>query len=532
MTRAAIYLRISSDPTEEEAGVRRQEQDCRELAERLGWEVAEVYRENDTSAFKRKTVTLPDGKKVMRVVRPLFSKMLEEFASGRLNGMIVWDLDRLARDMRDLEDMIDIAESKAVEVRSVTGNLNLSTDDGVTMARVMMAMNNKSSRDTAKRVRSAAAQRAKEGKFHGGRPPYGFDRQDGVLVKNREQAAMLHEATDRILAGDSLYAICADWNNQGKRTRPVNRKDGTATENAWRTSTLRKALLSLSIVGKTSAGEKGWDGILDEAVHDKLTRLLTNPSRNYNPAGDYAAKRSMGGGLTVCGGTYRQSRKGPNNGRRDLGVMEGEPCGKPLYSQVYRDPKGRLQERLICHSQRSGGCGTVTILHDPLEEFVFDQVITALKANDRYMTRLQEPQDTGAADELREQLDALDEQMRRAYEGYVLGQLPATFWEEQQARIKAERSAIDRQLSDLYGSHVLGRAFDPATGEIDWRPWSPVRRRNFLRLVLARVEVAPWPTGVPTTLTAYRGEPAEALAERRRELKDRVLRMRVEITPL
>jgi hypothetical protein len=39
-TRAAIYCRISSDPTGEAAGVKRQEADCRKLAE--GLEVVQV----------------------------------------------------------------------------------------------------------------------------------------------------------------------------------------------------------------------------------------------------------------------------------------------------------------------------------------------------------------------------------------------------------------------------------------------------------------------------------------------------------
>jgi site-specific DNA recombinase len=47
---AAVYVRISSDPSGLRAGVERQERDCRELAERRGWTVAQVYCDNDVSA--------------------------------------------------------------------------------------------------------------------------------------------------------------------------------------------------------------------------------------------------------------------------------------------------------------------------------------------------------------------------------------------------------------------------------------------------------------------------------------------------
>ena len=48
---AAIYVRISRDRNGDCLGVERQEQECRTLAERLGWTVTEVYSDNDISAF-------------------------------------------------------------------------------------------------------------------------------------------------------------------------------------------------------------------------------------------------------------------------------------------------------------------------------------------------------------------------------------------------------------------------------------------------------------------------------------------------
>ncbi|WP_454261538.1 hypothetical protein [Pseudoxanthomonas mexicana] len=50
----------------------RQEKDCRALAAALGWQVVRVFRENDTSAYKQKTITLPTGERVRRVIRPQF----------------------------------------------------------------------------------------------------------------------------------------------------------------------------------------------------------------------------------------------------------------------------------------------------------------------------------------------------------------------------------------------------------------------------------------------------------------------------
>lgn len=116
-----VYTRISRDAAGHELGVQRQEQDCRDLAKRLGWNVTKVYKENDTSAFKRQTVDLPGGGRALRVVRPEFRQMIEDLNEGRIDGLIAYDLDRVARDPRDLEDLIDLEEVRGCEVKSVTG---------------------------------------------------------------------------------------------------------------------------------------------------------------------------------------------------------------------------------------------------------------------------------------------------------------------------------------------------------------------------------------------------------------------------
>jgi site-specific DNA recombinase len=45
-----IYCRISRDRVGAGLGVERQEEDCRDLANRLRWDVVDVYTDNDLSA--------------------------------------------------------------------------------------------------------------------------------------------------------------------------------------------------------------------------------------------------------------------------------------------------------------------------------------------------------------------------------------------------------------------------------------------------------------------------------------------------
>ena len=90
--------------------------------------------------------------------------MLEDYEDGGIDGVIFYDLDRLARQPRDLEDLIDLAEYYKRPVETVTGQLDLRTSNGRAMARVLVAMANKSSEDTSRRVARAQLQEAQQGK--------------------------------------------------------------------------------------------------------------------------------------------------------------------------------------------------------------------------------------------------------------------------------------------------------------------------------------------------------------------------------
>lgn len=113
--RAAIYARISKDREGAGLGVQRQEQDCRELAERLGWQVVAVYVDNDISAFSGKA-------------RPAYRNLLAAMRSGAVQGVLCWHTDRLHRSLRELQDYIEISKPHGILTHTVmAGRLDLAT---------------------------------------------------------------------------------------------------------------------------------------------------------------------------------------------------------------------------------------------------------------------------------------------------------------------------------------------------------------------------------------------------------------------
>ncbi len=282
--KAAILVRISDDKAEDAAGVGRQERDCRELAARQGWTVGQVYIENDTSAYKRRTIRLPDGSTALRVVRPAFRQMLDDLASGACDALAGYDLDRVARDPRDLEDLIDIVESRSIPTRAVTGSLDLSSDAGVTMARVMVAVANKSSRDTARRVTRKQQELAEQGRHKGGGiRSYGYERDGRTIVE--AEAAVLRQVAADVLAGTSLDAIAKRLSAQSVPTVRGNTfEDGRPRP--WNRRSVHAAVTKARVAGLSEyRGEvvavAEWPAVLDRDLWEQVRLALAGRAEGH-----------------------------------------------------------------------------------------------------------------------------------------------------------------------------------------------------------------------------------------------------------
>ena len=114
--RAGIYCRMSLAIQDDTAKIDDQERMCRLTAERLGWEVIDVYQDNNRSAWKHNRK------------RPAWDRMLADIEAGKINGIIVYHGDRLTRQPMDLEILISLSRTRGIKLASPTGvrDLNLS----------------------------------------------------------------------------------------------------------------------------------------------------------------------------------------------------------------------------------------------------------------------------------------------------------------------------------------------------------------------------------------------------------------------
>lgn len=340
--RAGIYCRISQDRAGEALGVARQSDECRAICERSDWTIADVYVDNDLSAYSGKP-------------RPEYERLMRDVAGGLLDVIVAWHPDRLHRSPAELEAFIKAIELNGVDVRTVvTGEIDLATPSGRMHARMLGTIARYESEHKSERLRSKHLELARNGKVSGGgRRPFGFT-QDRRSVVDAE-AVLIREAADRVLSGDSLYAIKQDWTERGVPT---------VTGAEWSTTAIKAFLTSARIAGLRShqgkvVSEAEWPAVLDRTTWRRVCAVLEDQTRRPRRN---AARTYLLTGMLRCASC----------GHRMVGAPRGVKRGAGRRGQYFVE-HGTTQRAYGC-VKANGGCGSVYILAEPVERFVVDMI--------------------------------------------------------------------------------------------------------------------------------------------------------------
>jgi site-specific DNA recombinase len=189
-----------------------------------------VYVDNDLSAYSGKA-------------RPAYQRLLADIAAGSVEAVVAWHPDRLHRAPVELEAFIDLVERSGVGVETVqAGRVDLATPAGRMNARMLGTVARYESEHKSDRIRRKHRELAEAGKVSGGgNRPFGFERDR--ITHRPDEVELIREAARRLLAGESLYRIAADWTTRGVET---------STGASWSTTALRTFLTAPRIAGLRS----------------------------------------------------------------------------------------------------------------------------------------------------------------------------------------------------------------------------------------------------------------------------------------
>lgn len=451
--RAAIYLRVSLDSTGEELAVKRQREDALAIIKKRGWTLAGEYVDNSISAS--------DARKQ----RPGYDALCRDYEAGRYDALIAYDLDRLTRQPRQLEDWIDAAEANGLLLVTANGEADLSTDGGRMYARIKLAVAKAEVERKAARQTRAQLQRAELGKPAKGIRPTGYTINGEVM---EDEAKIVRRVFDRFANGDTLKGIAADLHRDGITTRRGGQ---------WSSSSVSSILQNARYAGRsiykgTDVGAGQWPAIVTEAQFAAVRARLDDPRRKTR--GVDTARKHLGSGLYHCScGLRVKSSSGMSNGLNRYTCRS--TCfyrsAKPIDDYVLAIIRGRL----ALPDLRA-------MLVKPRDESKLAELTAERKELRHRMARFEADYDAGLIDGRRMSAATGKTEARlneiRSEEARLLasgGPDSVLAAEDPVAAFDAAPLPIRQRVIDTLvkvtirpGKHG-SRAFDPDTVTIDWR---------------------------------------------------------------
>jgi site-specific DNA recombinase len=400
--RAAIYVRISLDSTGEGLGVARQEEDARAIIEQRGWTVAGTYRDNSISAS--------DAKKF----RPGYAEMQRDYADGLFDALVVWDLDRLTRQPRQLEDWIDAAEGRGLALITTNGEADLTTDGGRMYARIKLAVARAEIERKSARHKRALQQHAQAGKVPHGPRLFGYTADGNV---DPVGSLTVIDAFERFYGGESLRSLTQML---------TDTKVPTRNGRPWNTRTVRDMLTNSRYAGwavyrgEIATDNDGnlvrgqWSPLIGEDTFDVIQARLSDPARKTNRVG--TDRRYIGSRLYLCA-----------------------QCDGPI--QTVNGGK------YFCS-------GHLTRDHRHVDAFVLD--VIAERLADPNLSALLAP----VGDEMKpviEESKALRARLAKIDNEYDEGIVDGRRWRSAKDHVQAKLREIDKKLATRKGGAALGK---------------------------------------------------------------------------
>jgi site-specific DNA recombinase len=284
-TRALGVIRKSNKPGEASTSLPRQREIIENFCEAQGYDLVGVAEDVAKSAFH----IPPEKRKAIAA----WLKRPDDF-----DCIVYWRQDRLVRRAFDFIGLVEYCKTHGKALYSATeGTGDASRGEGVLVGFIKAWQAEQESENTGARVRDVR-EGWEAGRWGGGRVPYGFrsvcachgkgkcpDTEAVVpfpgyrLVPDSDGTArVVTEAAHRVIAGESVHAVTADFNLRGVRPADAGRDNGYCGR--WKQWVLRKILRNPALLnGILTAQEYGQLQLaLDERAVSRTVRTTGRDS--------------------------------------------------------------------------------------------------------------------------------------------------------------------------------------------------------------------------------------------------------------
>lgn len=204
MMKAVIYARYSSDNQREES-IEGQLRECKEFAEKNDIVIIGEYIDRALSA---KTDN-----------RPNFQKMIKDSYRKIFDTVIVWKVDRFARNRYDSAHYKNILKKNGVKVISAKEHISEGSE-GIILEAMLEGYAEYYSVELAEKINRGLTENALKAKLNGGSIPIGYMlTKEKTLAVDEETAPIVVEIFTRYADGETMTAIAKDMTLRGVKSK-------------------------------------------------------------------------------------------------------------------------------------------------------------------------------------------------------------------------------------------------------------------------------------------------------------------------
>ncbi len=270
MKKAVIYARYSSERQTEQS-IEGQIRDCRSFAEAEGIEIIGEYIDRAISGTTDN--------------RPDFQRMIADSRHGDFEAVIVYKLDRFARNRYDSAVYKSKLKKNGVKVLSAKEHIT-DTPEGIIVEGLLESMNEYYSAELSQKVKRGMRENVLKSKTTGGNIALGYKvGSDKRFEIDEAGAALVRRIFDSYDNGKTFAEICTSLNAAGYKT---------SRGKEYRSSTITRILSNRKYIGEYAA--KGIDAvstcpaIIAPEQFDRVQKRLSEhlqKHRHRNPAHSY-----------------------------------------------------------------------------------------------------------------------------------------------------------------------------------------------------------------------------------------------------
>lgn len=250
--RVAAYCRVSTGSVEQESSIENQRTHFEKMiSANPDWEMADVYWEAAVSGTKKDS-------------RPELQRLLADCEAGKVNLVLTKSISRFARNTADCLEMIRKLKALGVNVRFEKEKIDTGSMESELMLTLFSTFAEEESHSLSRNVTWTKRKQFQEGTFKYSIAPYGYRLVGGTFEVDPEEAPIVREIFDRVLAGAGTPTIAKELNARGV---PTGTKRNDGSPGVWGSYMLTGMIQNVVYIG---------DVLMQKTFRDEHFHLYNN----------------------------------------------------------------------------------------------------------------------------------------------------------------------------------------------------------------------------------------------------------------